>query len=203
MNNTKRSSMMVRLVVALALIMMFTMCFVGGTFAKYTSSGSGTASATVAEWSFTVGGTDIVTTDTFTFDLFNPINDTKDHQDENDVADTKIAPGTEGFFDLVLKNESEVTAQYAIDYTVTTNGIPVEFSVDNGNHWATTLTDVPASNDTKLEVGSEAKTITVQWRWAFEDNSDIPARDAIDTALGKAGTAQLTVTAAVTATQVD
>ena len=57
MNNTrKRSSMMVRLVAVLAVVMMFTMCFVGGTFAKYTSSATGTDSATVAKWGVTVTG---------------------------------------------------------------------------------------------------------------------------------------------------
>ena len=58
MNNTrKRSSMMVRLVAVLAVTMMFTMCFVGGTFAKYTTSKSGTDTATVAKWGVSVTGT--------------------------------------------------------------------------------------------------------------------------------------------------
>ena len=50
MNNTKnRSSMMVRLVAVLAVIMMFTMCFVGGTFAKYVTSYSKGDDAGVAK----------------------------------------------------------------------------------------------------------------------------------------------------------
>ena len=203
MNNTrKRSSMMVRLVAVLAVVMMFTMCFVGGTFAKYTSSGTGTDSATVAKWSFKVGETDIATTNTFAFDLFKTIKDSNGTDNETDISPddgTIIAPGTQGSFDLVLKNESQVTAQYAIDYTVTnTSNIPVKFSVDGGTTWTDTLDDVVASDETKLAVGSVATTITVQWKWDFNGN------DTTDPNLGSAATATLTVAAAeVTATQVD
>ena len=202
MNNTrKRSSMMVRLVAALAVTMMFTMCFVGGTFAKYTSSATGTDSATVAKWSFKVGETDIATTNTFTFDLFETIKDSNGTDNETDmspVAGTIIAPGTQGSFALVLTNASQVTAQYAIDYTVTNaGGIPVKFSVDGGETWTNDLADVAASDSTKLAANSGTTTITVQWKWDFNGN------DTTDTDLGSAATATLTVTAAVTATQVD
>lgn len=202
MNNTrKRSSMMVRLVAVLAVTMMFTMCFVGGTFAKYTSSGTGTDSTTVAKWSFKVGATDIAASNEFTFDLFKIIKDSNGTDDETDMSPddgTIIAPGTQGSFDLVLTNASQVTAQYAIDYTVTNTGnIPVQFSVDGGAHWTNDLADVAASDSTKLAANSGTTTITVQWKWDFNGN------DTTDTDLGSAATATLTVTAAVTATQVD
>ena len=210
MNNTrKRSSMMVRLVAVLAVTMMFTMCFVGGTFAKYTSSGTGTDSATVAKWSFKVGETDIATTDTFTFDLFKTVTDTHNNGSpeipdyaENDISTTNgriIAPGTQGSFALVLTNASQVTAQYAIDYTVTNTGnIPVQFSVDGGTTWTNDLADVAASDSTKLAANSGTTTIKVQWKWDFNGSDD-----SFDTALGIGGNAVLTVKAEVTATQVD
>ena len=202
MNNKKRSSMMVRLVAALAVTMMFTMCFVGGTFAKYTSSGTGTDTATVAKWSFKVGETDIATTDTFTFDLFKTIKDSDGINNEtemNPVDGSIIAPGTQGSFDLVLTNASQVTAQYAIDYTVTNNNdIPVKFSVDGGTTWTNDLADVAASDSTKLAANSGTTTIKVQWKWDFNGSDD-----SFDTALGIGGNAVLTVKAEVTATQVD
>lgn len=205
MNNQRsqrRSSMMVRLVAVLAVVMMFTMCFVGGTFAKYTSSGTGTDTATVAKWSFKVGETDIATTDTFTFDLFKTIKDSDGINNEtemNPVDGSIIAPGTQGSFDLVLTNASQVTAQYAIDYTVTNNNdIPVKFSVDGGTTWTNDLADVAASDSTKLAANSGTTTIKVQWKWDFNGSDD-----SFDTALGIGGNAVLTVKAEVTATQVD
>ena len=201
MNNTrKRSSMMVRLVAVLAVVMMFTMCFVGGTFAKYTSSATGTDSATVAKWDIKVGGTNIATNDTFTFDLFNTIKDSNGTADETDMSPvdgTIIAPGTRGSFDIVIKNDSQVNATYAIDYTVTnTNNIPVKFSVD-GTNWFDDINYLDVRS-VAINMGATA-TVTVQWMWEFERTDG----DTQDTTLGSAGTAVLTVAAAVTATQVD
>ena len=201
MNNTrKRSSMMVRLVAVLAVTMMFTMCFVGGTFAKYTSSGTGTDTATVAKWSFKVGETDIATTNTFAFDLFKTIKDSNGSDVESDMSPvdgTIIAPGTRGSFDIVIKNDSQVNATYAIDYTVTnTNNIPVKFSVD-GTNWFDDINYLDVRS-VAINMGATA-TVTVQWMWEFERTDG----DTQDTTLGSAATATLTVAAAVTATQVD
>lgn len=199
MNNTrKRSSMMVRLVAVLAVVMMFTMCFVGGTFAKYTSSGTGTDTATVAKWDIRVNGSEIATSDTFTFDLFQTITDSDLTSAENDIAPADgsiIAPGTSGKFSIAIQNLSQVNATYAIDYTVTNTGnIPVEFST-NGTDWKTDINELDVTN-VAIGLGTDT-TVTVQWRWVFDGN------DTTDTALGSAATATLTVAATVTATQVD
>ena len=200
MNKTKKSSMMVRLVAVLAVVMMFTMCFVGGTFAKYTSSATGTDSAKVAKWDIKVGTTNIATNDTFTFDLFKTIKDSNGTADETDMSPvdgTIIAPGTRGSFDIVIKNDSQVNATYAIDYTVTnTNNIPVKFSVD-GTNWFDDINYLDVRS-VAINMGATA-TVTVQWMWEFERTDG----DTQDTTLGSAATATLTVAAAVTATQVD
>lgn len=205
MNNQRsqrRSSMMVRLVAVLAVTMMFTMCFVGGTFAKYTSSATGTDSATVARWDIKVGGTNIATNDTFTFDLFKTIKDSNGTDDEADMSPvdgTIIAPGTRGSFDIVIKNDSQVNAKYTINYTVNTSSIPVEFS-KNGTDWVTNINQLNVTNDA-IGLGTE-ETVTVYWRWRFEADN-VTVGDATDTSLGSAATATLTVVANVTATQVD
>ena len=192
--------MMVRLVAALAVTMMFTMCFVGGTFAKYTSSATGTDSATVAKWDIKVGGTNIATNDTFTFDLFKTIKDSNGSDVESDMSPvdgTIIAPGTRGSFDIVIKNDSQVNATYAIDYTVTTtNNIPVKFSVD-GTNWFDDINYLDVRS-VAINMGATA-TVTVQWMWEFERIDG----DTQDTTLGSAASATLTVSAAVSAIQVD
>ena len=177
---------------------------VSGTYAKYTSKATGTDSARVAKWSFTVGDKDIATTDTFTFDLFN----TTYTNVKSANSDNVIAPGTEGSFDIVLTNESEVTAKYEIDYEVTnTANIPVEFSIDGGQIWTTSLADVAASEATTMNPDSSEATIKVQWRWAFEgtgsENFKTAQTDETDTEFGKAAASTITVSAKVTATQVD
>ena len=203
MNNQRsqrRSSMMVRLVAVLAVTMMFTMCFVGGTFAKYTSSATGTDSATVAKWDIKVGGTNIATNNTFTFNLFETIKDSNGIDDESDMSPVDgsiIAPGTRGSFDIVIKNDSQVNATYAIDYTVTnTNNIPVKFSVD-GTNWFDDINYLDVRS-VAINMGATA-TVTVQWMWEFERIDG----DTQDTTLGSAASATLTVSAAVSAIQVD
>ena len=204
MNNTrKRSSMMVRLVAALAVTMMFTMCLVGGTFAKYTSSATGNDNANVAKWDIRVNGSEIATSDTFTFDLFQTITDSDLTSAETDIAPADgsiIAPGTSGKFSIAIQNLSQVNATYAIDYTVTnTDNIPVEFST-NGTDWKTNINDLDVTN-VAIGLGTDT-TVTVQWRWRFEADN-VTEGDNADTTLGKDGTATLEVSAKVTATQVD
>ena len=181
---------------------------VSGTYAKYTSSATGTDTARVAKWAFNVGTTDIATTNTFTFDLFN----TTYTNVESSNSENVIAPGTEGSFTIELTNNSEVKATYAIDYTVDkTTSIPVEFSVDGGNTWTADLADVAATAETTVNAnGGAATPITVQWRWVYEIADDDQTledeeaeNDAVDTALGIDGDDTITVTAVVTATQVD
>ena len=182
------------LLFSLVLLSVISLGSVAGTYAKYTSTAAATDSARVAKWSFTVGGTETATSDTFTFNLFNT------------TYDKVIAPGTEGFFDIVLANASEVNATYDVVYEVTnTNNIPVEFSVD-GTDWTADLTTLNV-DDKAINMNGGTETIKVQWRWAFEgtssENFTSTQTDETDTTLGYAGSAILTVKATVTATQVD
>ena len=185
------------LVFALVLLSVVSLGSVAGTYAKYTSNATGTDSARVAKWSFTVGGTETATTNTFNFDLFDTAytNDDSETTVQSKNSDNVIAPGTEGEFTIALANNSEVDATYEIDYTVnkTNNSIPVEFSID-GTTWTADLADVAA---TRINMNNATATITVQWRWLF--NGD----DTTDTTLGTTGTDTITVSAKVTATQVD
>ena len=192
-----KKNKMMRIASVLLVAVLLSTCAISGTFAKYTSTIAGTDTARVAKWDFKVGGTTANSSAEFTFDLFKTIKDTDDSA-EDDIAPTDgtvIAPGTQGSFDIVLNNASEVTATYAIAFAVTNaNNIPVEFKVGSGE-WKSTLDNVAA---TELAIGGDA-TVTVSWRWAYGDGST----DAADTTLGLAGTATLGVTATVTATQVD
>lgn len=172
---------------------------VSGTYAKYTSTFSGTSdSARVAKWAFEIN--DGAVTDSFTFNLFDTVNDTKTSAAETDVkvgeGETIIAPGTTGSFDIKLENLSEVNATYTVDYTVTnTNSIPVEFKVGDGE-WSTELADV--TTPVAVNMGGQ-DSITIQWRWTFEEEG----RDAADTLLGSNGTAKIEVKADITVIQVD
>lgn len=201
----------------IALLTIVSLLLVAGTYAKYTSTASGSDSATVAKWSIKVNDTDIASTtpQTVEFDIFSTIKDTKDQTDytsgsddtdvrneTKDSSKTIIAPGTYGDFQFSIKNESDVTAEYKVDYDIV-NGenIPLEFTTtpSDDDSWKPSIDSIDEGEFTKLDMdGAETQTTKVYWRWKF--NGD----DNKDTSLGtKTELPTVTVTAKVDVQQVD
>ncbi len=208
MNRTMRVAV---LMLALTII---TSCFVGGTFAKYTSTTTGSSTATVAKWSFKVNNAEFAVQPeaTLTFNLFDTINDTGNTTDEGDVADGRIAPGTAGSFDMIIANTSEVNATWTV-VLEETNGtdIPLQYSVD-GTTWTDSVAELVMTDLTGQSLDmNKSTTVTVYWRWVFDDNTDgahAKQNDRSDTALGiyaqnNDTVPTVTITATLTATQVD
>lgn len=189
-----------RIVGLLLVFVLVTSCFVGGTFAKYASQASGSDTATVAKWSFEVGGTEIATsTETkITVDLFNTIKDSDRVTNETDVVTDKIAPGTSGSFTININNTSDVTADYVVEIaSVELNSVPLEFSLD-GNSWVTDIDTIKVNGT--LASGTNENCDEIHWRWLYSVDTN---KDKADTELGIAGNVEATVTIKVTATQVD
>jgi hypothetical protein len=178
---------------------LITSCLLGGTLAKYTSTVTGTSTATVATWGWEINDTALASgTTSYTFNLFSTVKEADTTTAEADVASGKIAPGTGGSFAVKIDNISDVDATYAIDFSLTNaNNIPLEFSLD-GTTWKTSINDIDISA-TNISKTNGTATKTVYWRWVYETVGG----DAADTALGFAGTATATVTAAATFTQAD
>lgn len=204
----KKNNKLGKFAVFVLLITIIAVILVANTYAKYITSKDLEAVATVAKWSIKLGGKDITQNEAVTFDLFTTVKDT-DGSDETDVSANRIAPGTQGSFDIELENASEVTAKYTVTFeSQNASNIPVEFSVDEGKTWKTdikelTLTDV-------LEAGAKTSTTEspkISWRWVFERGTEDPEKttnNEDDTALGTAKVAPtVTVTAHLVAEQVD
>ncbi len=95
---------------------LFSMHFVGGLYARYTTSASGSDSARVAAFSITQGGT-----------IFNTI-------------EAAVTPGATKTVDLTITNNSEVAMEYTLTVTNVTGNInPLEFKLTpDGNAPAVT-----------------------------------------------------------------
>lgn len=188
-----------------------------GTYAKYTSTASGSDTATVAKWIIKAGAKNneqLITGSgaTVAFNLFDTILDEDGENVETDVTESKIAPGTSGKFELSVKNESEVNAKYGVSFTVSGATVPFEFKVNDGS-WTNSLTSV---SETTLNMNS-SDIITVYWKWPYEVADDTQTsgtneatqRDTLDTGLGidanstTQGAGVVSVTATLTVTQVD
>lgn len=186
-----------------------TSVYVAGTYAKYTEEVSGSSTVTVAKFDYTLtGGGTALTSEGATLNLFGTINDTGDTTDETDVADTKIAPGTAGHFDVVFTNTSEVTVNYTLALNETNAAsVPIQYCATEctteANWKAADQFTFTASN---VATGAAASTTSIKWRWLYESGTDatLTANDTADTTIGKLAAAPtVTVTVNATVTQVD
>lgn len=200
-----------------ALVLMLTViscCFLGSTFAKYTSSTTGTANVSVAKWQID-GVSENTQTQSFTFtmDKLSPaVNGTKNTlttttaytiTNSSDVAaDITIALGTDSgawgyeFFTTEDGLSNAKTSLGEITY-VDSNGATQTLTDEIMKKVFTitlSVSDATATDGVySLAVGSSMTiTVTVDW------NTQTPDGDAIDTAIGmyvKSITTSLTVTA--------
>lgn len=192
------------LVLALA-----TSSLVSGTFAKYVTTANGTGAATVAKWdvSLTMGGETVA--DAYTgdviFDLFETFADTG-------VDGKKLAPGTEGSFNLIYDTTN---TEVAHNITLTLEPIGanniaelqyLKFYKVKG----TTETEIALTPGSPVELINEnlgptegkSSTISVKWVWPFENSPGGTANDANDTDDGIAAKTY-NFKAVFTATQLD
>ena len=220
-----------RIVTVLLALCLITSSFVGGTFAKYTSTVTGSDTAVVAQWKIGYtpnNGTEgakvdipTVANSEVTFDLFNTIKDTgaddanvKNATNAEVATKQIIAPGTTGAFTFKITNESEVTASYTVTFSDDDTTIPLQYSID-GNNWEDSIADltitgaVSYDNVNTTDYDDREATHTVYWRWVFDnellnaDGHENQTNDT-DTALGTAATApEVTVTATINVEQVD
>lgn len=173
-------------------VAVLSLSLVSGTYAKYTSTTTGSDTAKVAKWSWEVNSTDLPNaTNLITFDLFNTIKDTADGSDESDVKSGLIAPGTKGSFVLDIKNLSEVNGTIKVIVKVYHEShvqyMPIELRIEGVDGTTnTTATEseksvIFESNLTTLAMESGNKQVTVNWQWQFESG-----HDDLDTQLGVA-----------------
>lgn len=208
-----------RAALLLLVLTLITSCFVGGTFAKYTTSGNGTDTARVAKWGVTV------TPESATF---------KDMYD-NDASATVVgessakvvAPGTKG--DMVKmtlggKPEVKVKVTYNCEVSLTgwtigdnnefycplvvkINDEPVDTSnATDASSFADAINSVIKTYSNDYDAGTDlsgADSPAITWEWPFSTDGN----DAKDTELGDAAAnnnaPKITIAVATTVTQID
>ena len=214
---TKKKNKVASLLLALALILT---CGVAGTIAQYQRSLGGTGTAEIAK--FSVNATNLSDSQSSKISLFDHVSDTASSQvdgQEKDVAQgtngkLKIAPGTQGYFETALTNNSDVTVTYDLNVDLTSgtgvysdtsntdlNGkvIPLEFAYTDSE--PTQQSDFTGLSWTKLTAGSTSliskkdtlkmnnqdgeKNIYICWRWAFGTDGADDATNKLDTAIGE------------------
>lgn len=166
-----------KIVLLSIVIIAIVLSFVGGqTYAKYMSRVTGQGTADIANWSFKVNDNE---------DKIQTIS-LKSTVNNETLVNNKIAPGTEGSFQIKLDaTGSEVGINYAIKFENETQKptnlkyIYEEKSFDSITELQQFLTGTINVNDE-----SKTKTITIDWKWPYETGNtieEIKKNDIIDT----------------------
>jgi len=181
-----KKNRMMRLASILLVCVLLSTSVISGTFAKYTSTTTATGSATVAKWDVKLNTKSF--SETITFDFTETWTDSNGSV-EADVVSKRLAPGTKGSFNLVVKNDSEVNAQFKITFDFAeVSGLPLVITYKIGEDTYTA--------DSFVAIGmNETKTVTVNWVWPFDGTND--------TTFGEATDRDFDVSATVVVEQVD
>jgi len=217
-----RKNKMMRAASGLLVATLLTTSVISGTFAKYTTSTTGTDSARVAYWGFNQAAKTEI-------DLFSKT------YDNVSGAEKVVAPGTkdETTFSFSYKDNGNIKAPevaYTLQVDATATGSYAELDDNKDFKWTLkkdgetateyqTVKELTAavealsgdSTGTKQYAANELPTTlapntgyTIGWVWDFEDSGKTAAQDATDTAMGNADTLDnVTLTITITATQVD
>ena len=197
-----KKNRMMRTAAVLLVAVLLTTSVISGTFAKYTSNASATATARVAKWGW--GDTSI------TLDLFAT---NYDGTVQSANTDNVIAPGTSKTADLVWTPAASFAPE--VDYTLSfgvEGTIPAEIeaeldwtlAIDGTTTTYTTFTDLKNALEAKVYPGEAAAAaptvdVAIGWVWVFNGGDDVA-----DTNLGNADPlSELEITVTMTATQVN
>lgn len=129
---TKRKSVVSKLLLLVALMTLVSCCFLGSTFARYISTGTGTATIQVAKWAINVGDTG---SGAAKFDKLSPSMDPYDGSVRTNPSGKILVASmsNDGDVDALVKftvGEVEVACNAAFGTGVATEeGIPTEAEV--------------------------------------------------------------------------
>ena len=169
-------------VIALLIAVGVSIRYVAGTYAKYTSTITGSGTATVAKWAFT----DDNSSTALTFNLTTTV-------DQTSLINGKIAPGTEGNFQFTLSNAtSDVGVEFTVSFAGATN-VPSNLVLKYNN----TSFDPTSATITGTIARGESITIPIAWEWPYYTNTTDDGEDTDD---GVAA-ATMTLSASITGVQ--
>ena len=191
----KKSRKIILAVIVLAIILM---SFVGGqVYAKYMSKVEGSGTAEVANWNFKVNEKD---EQLQAIALNSTINN-------KTVSNNKIAPGTQGSFQIKL---DATGAEVGIDYIVrfeneSNKPTNLKFKYENKDYNSLQELQNDLTGTINANDDEKTKVITIDWKWPYETGTtadQILSNDKIDTQDAK-NIRNYTFSIVVTGTQVN
>lgn len=187
-----KKSIFTKMGAAAMVLTLVTASLVGGTFAKYTSTVSGTGTATVAKWDVKLkNGNNEVTEAAKTIQL-------KNENTKLTLDDGIVAPGAYGKLDLSVDGtDTQVEFEYTLK--IDTTKLPENIKFYEGES-ADPAKEYKADGISG-KITKDAKTATIPVYWVWEDDG---SKDAADLTAGTADTAgtETSFDITLTATQI-
>lgn len=170
-----------KIVLIVAILSMIVVSFMGGqSFSKYVSQVKGYGQFDIAKWSFLVNGQE---SSMNTIDLSSTC-------DNETLINNKIAPGTEGNFNIEIDaTGSEVGIQYQVTFDEKSQKPNNLFFIYNKSTYAN-FSDLAYALKGVINADAENKKISIpiKWIWEYETGNSPELRepeDAEDTQDGK------------------
>lgn len=168
-----------KLFAALVVLTLISCCFVGTTFARYTSTGSGVASVVVAKWDINVGGGSMSDSMNFTFDKLSPTHTTS-NSGTNVISGQSITITNTGDVDALLTisvDPMEYTGSLVTGLTATDLNNVFSFTLSyTGGSITVSGTKQTATISLPAQSGSITLNASVTWT---------TTSDTIDTLIGE------------------
>ncbi len=135
------------------------------TYAKYTESKEGDTDFSIAKWKILVNNNDITESSTMS-SLINPV-----YIENENVKEGVIAPGSEGYFDLVINaNQTEVSFEYKISISNSENSSVQDLIITGYTINSSALIPVDnvlnnISNKINYKDTNKINTLRVYFKW--------------------------------------
>ena len=196
----KKEKKTVRFIV-ISILIIAVISLIGFAYARYITRLNGTTTADIAQWSFKVNGK---TNENFVIDLATTRTGV---EQEAEVQEGYIGPGTAGAFELVLDaTGSEASLEYDINMNVDYSDNQV-FPKNLIFYSDSTMQNAIYHTDNNINLNgfigwndaSKVHTKTIYWKWDYETGSTQSEKDSNDSAdsywMGKPITLSMNITA--------
>ncbi len=166
-----------KIVLFIVAVSVILLSFIGGhSYAKYMSRVTGQGTADIANWNFKVNEKE---EQIQTISLKSTINN-------NTVLNNKIAPGTEGSFEIKIDaSDSDVGIDYVIKFeNESEKPINLKFIYNGKTYDSLTNLQRDLTGTINATEQNKIKTIPISWKWSYQtgnNENEIAQNDEIDT----------------------
>lgn len=182
----KKSSTLVKTIILMLIVTMLALIAISGTYAKYTTTTSGTGTAIIGKWDVNLANAEAAPLEQdFTIDLAETMT--------NSEA-TFIQPGSTGSFTITVNNAGDVPAKVSASLSDTYTEM-----FTKGQFTMNITAPAGVADGVTIEP-SASEDVTITWTWAYDGSADEE-----DTTIGSSSsqTAETICGITLTATQVN